>query len=140
MQVTFGQTINLNIAQAYHNLLLTQNMTAIFGSDPSFIVRSVYKCFPSRVACSLDLLAKICPPKHAATFVLMLPHVYECLRYTMICVHAKIHACATLPCVHAELDRVRNGRIKQHSLHPGAHFDSAATLKLPPAAPASSLP
>ena len=47
MQVTFGQTINLNIAQAYHNLLLTQNMTAIFGSDPSFIVRSVFKCFPS---------------------------------------------------------------------------------------------
>jgi len=138
MQVTFGQTINLNIAQAYHNLLLTQNMTAIFGSDPSFTVRSVYKCFPSRVACSLELLAKICPPKHAATFVLMLPHV--CLRYTMICVRAKIYACATLLCVHAELDRVRNGRIKQHSLHHGAHFDSAATLKLPPAAPASSLP
>ncbi len=38
-QVTFGETINLNLAQSYRTLLLTQNMTAIFGSNPSFLVK-----------------------------------------------------------------------------------------------------
>lgn len=40
--MTFGETVNLNLALNYQTLLLTQNMTAIFSSNPSFLVRSLY--------------------------------------------------------------------------------------------------
>lgn len=37
--MTFGENIDYNLASDYQALLLTQNMTAIFGSDPLFQVR-----------------------------------------------------------------------------------------------------
>ncbi len=40
IQVTFGENINLNLALNYQTLLLKQNMTTIFASNPSFLVRS----------------------------------------------------------------------------------------------------
>ncbi|CAL5227659.1 g10665 [Coccomyxa viridis] len=36
-QVTFGENINLNLALNYQTLLLKQNMTTIFASNPSFL-------------------------------------------------------------------------------------------------------
>ena len=43
LQVTFGENIDFNLAQNYQTLLLTQNMTAIFGSNPAFQVSSSSK-------------------------------------------------------------------------------------------------
>jgi hypothetical protein len=44
LQVTFGNSVDLYLADNYQNILLTQNMTAIFGSDPAFQVRPDQHC------------------------------------------------------------------------------------------------
>ena len=43
IQVTFGENINFNLAQNFQTVLLTQNMTEIFGSNPAFQVLSSSK-------------------------------------------------------------------------------------------------